>query len=139
MRDAEAEVRRVDEAARADDGGVAGGLGDGIERDPGRPEPLRVDEHLELPITLYEAVLGAKVRVPTLVGAVELAMPRGTSSVLTPFTRTMMVTHANGSSGYLPDDDAYKNVSYEIVTSRVKPGCAEAAIVNGLVEMIERQ
>jgi DnaJ-class molecular chaperone len=35
---------------------------------------------LNLPITLYEAVLGAKVRVPTLDGAVELAIPPGTSS-----------------------------------------------------------
>lgn len=34
---------------------------------------------LELPITLYEAVLGAKVRVPTLDGAVELAVPKGSS------------------------------------------------------------
>lgn len=38
------------------------------------------DLRLELPITLYEAVLGAKVRVPTLEGAVELALPPGTSS-----------------------------------------------------------
>jgi DnaJ-class molecular chaperone len=38
------------------------------------------DLRLELPITLYEAVLGAKVRVPTLDGAVELAIPAGTSS-----------------------------------------------------------
>ena len=37
---------------------------------------LRVD----VPITLYEAVLGAKVRVPTLDGAVDLAIPAGTSS-----------------------------------------------------------
>ena len=35
---------------------------------------------LDLPITLYEAVLGAKVRVPTLDGAVELAIPANTSS-----------------------------------------------------------
>jgi DnaJ-class molecular chaperone len=35
---------------------------------------------LELPVTLYEAVLGAKVRVPTLDGAVDLAIPAGTSS-----------------------------------------------------------
>ncbi len=34
---------------------------------------------LELPITLYEAVLGGKVRVPTLDGAVELAIPANTS------------------------------------------------------------
>src|SRR3979411_2876721 len=35
---------------------------------------------LELPVTLYEAVLGAKVRVPTLDGAVELAIPSGRKS-----------------------------------------------------------
>jgi DnaJ-class molecular chaperone len=38
------------------------------------------DLRLELPIALHEAVLGAKVRVPTLDGAVELAIPAGTSS-----------------------------------------------------------
>jgi DnaJ-class molecular chaperone len=35
---------------------------------------------LELPVALYEAVLGGKVRVPTLDGAVELAIPPGTSA-----------------------------------------------------------
>ncbi|MEA2930741.1 MAG: hypothetical protein QOG38_3169 [Hyphomicrobiales bacterium] len=35
---------------------------------------------LELPIALYEAVLGAKVRVPTLDGAVELAIPANTNA-----------------------------------------------------------
>ena len=43
------------------------------------PDPLFErdgnDLRLELPITLYEAVLGGKVRVPTLDGAVELAIP----------------------------------------------------------------
>ncbi len=38
------------------------------------------DLKLELPITLYEAVLGAKVRTPTLSGEVEIAIPPGTSS-----------------------------------------------------------
>ena len=38
------------------------------------------DLRLDLPITLYEAVLGGKVRVPTLDGAVELAIPAGTNS-----------------------------------------------------------
>ena len=52
---------------------------------------VTIDEHplfkrdganlrLELPVTLYEAVLGGKVRVPTLDGAVQLAIPPGTSS-----------------------------------------------------------
>ena len=51
----------------------------------------------------------------------------------------MMVTHCNGSSGYLPDDAAYKDVSYEIQTARVKSGCAETAIVGGLLEMINER
>jgi DnaJ-class molecular chaperone len=38
------------------------------------------DLKVDLPITLYEAVLGGKVRVPTLGGAVELSIPRNTSS-----------------------------------------------------------
>jgi len=42
--------------------------------------PDGADLRLDLPITLYEAVLGGKVRVPTLDGAVELAIPPGTDS-----------------------------------------------------------
>jgi len=38
------------------------------------------DIKLDLPITLYEAVLGGKVRVPTLGGAVEFPIPKNTSS-----------------------------------------------------------
>ncbi|MTI07294.1 J domain-containing protein [Roseibium denhamense] len=38
------------------------------------------DLHLDLPITLYEAVLGAKVRTPTLTGAVNLTVPPNASS-----------------------------------------------------------
>jgi hypothetical protein len=56
-----------------------------------------------------------------------------------PFTATMMVAHANGSSGYIPDDAAYERISYEIVTTRLKPGCAEDAIVRGLTEMMDAQ
>jgi DnaJ-class molecular chaperone len=47
------------------------------------PHPLFKVEgqnlRLELPVTLYEAVLGGKVRVPTLDGAVDLAIPANTS------------------------------------------------------------
>jgi DnaJ-class molecular chaperone len=43
-------------------------------------KPDGSDLRLDLPITLYEAVLGGKVRVPTLEGAVELAIPAGTNS-----------------------------------------------------------
>ena len=61
-----------------------GGNGDLLITISLAPHPLfqreGADLRLELPITLYEAVLGGKVRVPTLDGAVELAIPPGTSS-----------------------------------------------------------
>ena len=38
------------------------------------------DLRLDLPVTLYEAALGGKVRVPTLDRPVELAIPAGTNS-----------------------------------------------------------
>ena len=48
------------------------------------PHPLfKVDGsdlRVDLPITLYQAVLGAKIRVPTLGGAVEFPIPKNTSS-----------------------------------------------------------
>jgi hypothetical protein len=53
-----------------------------------------------------------------------------------PFNHTILITHCNGSSGYLPDDAAYDQISYEILTTRTKRGCAEDAIVNGLVAMM---
>jgi DnaJ-class molecular chaperone len=43
-------------------------------------KPDGSDLRLDLPIALFEAALGAKVRVPTLDGAVELAIPPGTNS-----------------------------------------------------------
>jgi DnaJ-class molecular chaperone len=62
----------------------AGGNGDvlitvNIAEDP-RFKREGADLRLELPITLYEAVLGGQVRVPTLDGAVSLTIPPGTSS-----------------------------------------------------------
>jgi hypothetical protein len=54
-----------------------------------------------------------------------------------PLAHTIVVTHTNGASGYIPDDAAYADVSYEIGSSRVKKGCAEDAIVNGFLEMMD--
>jgi DnaJ-class molecular chaperone len=64
--------------------GARGRAGDVLISVAVAPHPLferaGADLRLELPITLYEAVLGGKVRVPTLDGAVELAIPPGTSA-----------------------------------------------------------
>jgi DnaJ-class molecular chaperone len=64
--------------------GPRGRAGDTIITVTIAPHPLFVrdgaDLRLELPVTLYEAVLGGKVRVPTLGNAVDLAIPPGTSA-----------------------------------------------------------
>lgn len=61
-----------------------GGMGDALITVKIARHPLfeadGADLRLDLPVTLYEAVLGGKVRVPTLDGAVELAVPAGTNS-----------------------------------------------------------
>jgi hypothetical protein len=55
-----------------------------------------------------------------------------------PLSQTIMVTHCNGSTGYLPDDAAYSEISYEIVSAPVKRGCAEVGIVEGFLNLIDR-
>ena len=63
---------------------AGGAAGDALITVTIAPHPLfkpeGADLRVDLPITLYEAVLGGKVRVPTLDRAVELAIPAGTDS-----------------------------------------------------------
>jgi neutral ceramidase len=56
-----------------------------------------------------------------------------------PLANTVMVTLANGraNSGYVPNDTAFGAYTFQVLGSRLKPGCAEDAIVNGLVGMIQ--
>jgi len=55
-----------------------------------------------------------------------------------PQGNTMMATLTNGSagSGYIPHDAAYAQNTFEVVSSRLQPGCAETAIVNGLLDLV---
>jgi hypothetical protein len=47
----------------------------------------------------------------------------------------MMATLTNGTarSGYIPDDESFGKLTFEVLSSRLKPGCAESAIVNGIL------
>ncbi|MER0440013.1 neutral/alkaline non-lysosomal ceramidase N-terminal domain-containing protein [Emticicia sp. W12TSBA100-4] len=55
-----------------------------------------------------------------------------------PFAHTMMLTLTNGyaKSGYIPHDAAFGTYTFEVVSSRLKPGFAESAIVNGILDMM---
>ncbi|WP_129778433.1 neutral/alkaline non-lysosomal ceramidase N-terminal domain-containing protein [Peristeroidobacter soli] len=55
-----------------------------------------------------------------------------------PLKHTMMATLTNGAapSGYIPNDAAFGYNTFEVVSSKLKPGCAETAIVDGLLDLI---
>jgi hypothetical protein len=55
-----------------------------------------------------------------------------------PSSRTMMVTLTNGAarSGYIPNDAAFGMYTFEVLSSRLQPGCAETSIVNGILDLI---
>ena len=55
-----------------------------------------------------------------------------------PYTATMMTTLTNGMarSGYIPNDAAYGMYTFEVVSSRLQPGCAETSIVNGILDLM---
>jgi len=56
-----------------------------------------------------------------------------------PYKATMMATLTNGTarSGYIPDDESFGKLTFEVLSSRLKPGCAEPAIVNGILGLID--
>jgi hypothetical protein len=56
-----------------------------------------------------------------------------------PYKATMMATLTNGAarSGYVPDDESFGKLTFEVLSSRLKPGCAESAIVNGILGLID--
>ncbi|HUC66621.1 MAG TPA: J domain-containing protein [Stellaceae bacterium] len=74
-------LRLKGQGPRAPRGVAPGDLYLEIEVDP-HPffQRKEQDIHVELPVTLTEAVLGATVKVPTIHGAVALKVPRGSNS-----------------------------------------------------------
>lgn len=51
--------------------------------------------------------------------------------------KPIMVTLANGYSGYIPDDASYPRKTFQVNSSRLQPGHAESAVVNGLKELMD--
>jgi len=54
-----------------------------------------------------------------------------------PFSHTVLMTHCNGSSGYICTDRAFSEGGYEIKVTRLMPG-AEAAVGSELLQMISK-
>ncbi len=54
------------------------------------------------------------------------------------FDRTMMVTLLPNGIGYIPTDKAYLLPSEKAIANRIKPGCAEPAMINAFRGMMEK-
>jgi neutral ceramidase len=57
-----------------------------------------------------------------------------------PANKTIMVTLANGASnsGYIYSDDAYSHLSFQVIGSRLKPGCAEGKIISTAIGLMHK-
>jgi hypothetical protein len=57
-----------------------------------------------------------------------------------PASKTIVVTLANGAanSGYIYSDDAYSHLTFQVIGSRLKPGCAEGKIINTALGLMRR-
>jgi hypothetical protein len=57
-----------------------------------------------------------------------------------PASRTIVVTLANGSanSGYIYSDEAYSHLTFQVIGSRLKPGCVEQKIVSTAIDLMRR-
>ena len=55
-----------------------------------------------------------------------------------PANKTLMVTLANGSAnaGYIYSDEAYSHLTFQVIGSRLKPGCAEGKIVSTAIRLM---
>ena len=57
-----------------------------------------------------------------------------------PMANTVVVTLANGraNSGYIPDDASFGHNTFQVLGSRLKPGCAEQGIAKGLDDLVAK-
>jgi neutral ceramidase len=55
-----------------------------------------------------------------------------------PNSHTIFVSITNGAanSGYIPNDDAFQRYTFQVLSSRLEPNCAETSIIDGLHKMI---
>ena len=85
--------------------------------------------HLELPVTLDEAVLGAKIAVPTIDGMVAVTVPKGASSGTTLRLKGRGFPLRGGAQGQRGD----QYVKLKIVLPE-KPNSALEKLIEGWVK-----
>jgi neutral/alkaline ceramidase-like enzyme len=90
------------------------------------------------PVRIRLGVLGiGDTALATVNGEAYSAIGQRTKKA-SPLTNTVVVTLANGraDSGYIPDDASFGAYTFQILGSRLKPGCAEEGIADGIADLV---
>jgi neutral ceramidase len=77
----------------------------------------------------------------TAIGSVNAEIYTGIGTRIkarSPLAHTMVTALANGSagSGYIPTEEAFNRYTFQVLGSRLKPGCAEDAIVTAALQLL---
>jgi len=101
------------------------------KRDSNDPRASQQDQNTPVPVNITAArigddvaFIGFSVEMLTEVG---MAIKKGS-----PCKHTFIITHCNGSSGYLPPAELYKEGGYEVRTSNFEIGSAEMVVKKAL-------
>ena len=49
-----------------------------------------------------------------------------------------MIYSRSANSGYIYSDEAFSHLTFQVIGSRLKPGCAEGKIVSTALDLIRR-
>ncbi len=92
------------------------------------------------PVNIRLSMLGVGDIALTAANAELYTMISQRTKKNSPMANTVVVTLANGRapSGYIPDDASFVHNTFQVLGSRLKPGCAEQAISNGLDDMVSQ-
>ena len=92
------------------------------------------------PVRIRLGVLGiGDTAIATVNGEVYTAIGQRAKRQ-SPLANTVVVTLANGraNSGYIPDDASFGAYTFQVLGSRLKPGCAEQGIADGIADLVGR-
>ena len=114
---------------------------------PGRDRVDKPGQPRENVVSEYKDGADVKIKVGLLrIGDINIATVDGEVynrialrlKAESPANKTMLVSIANGraNSGYIYSEDAYQSLTFQVVRSRLKPGCAEGKIVSKAIELM---
>jgi neutral ceramidase len=90
------------------------------------------------PVPIRLGVLGIGDLALTSVNAEVYTLIAQRMKRQSPMANTVVVTLANGRapSGYIPDDASFSHNTFQALGSRLKVGCAEDSIADGLTKLV---